>query len=304
MSPWLLIFTMMNHPASCQKITGERIFASDLSWAVPAFSILPRDAIIGYSPAPGSRRIIQYPELKRIGVRFGVPAPPDSEACFEWNMKPVAQEDARLAMLESLRIPSARVEVLGMTNSPAPEGKLQFPLAGLTAASGIDPATPVMWRGYVLYADGRKFSLWARVRISATMSRVVATELLPPGEIVQKTQVRLETYEGFPLRNEVARNLEEVVGRVPHRTIRAGLPVFRTDLSEPFDVQRGEMVEVTAAVGAAQLELDAIAEASGRRGDLISFKNPRSGKTFRARIEGKGKAIVVTGSNRLLARVQ
>ena len=64
------------------------------------------------------------------------------------------------------------------------------------------------------------------------------------------------------------------------------------------------MVEVTAAVGGAQLELDAIAETSGRRGDLISLKNPRSGKIFRARIESKGKAIVVTGANRMLARVQ
>ena len=104
-----------------------------------------------------------------------------------------------------------------MSNAPAPEGKLQFPITGLTVASGIDPATPVMWRGYVLYADGRKFALWARVRISATMSRVVATELLSPGEVVQKSQLRLETYEGFPLRNEAARNLEEVIGRVPHR---------------------------------------------------------------------------------------
>ena len=76
MSPWLLILTIMNTPATCQTVTGERIYASDLSWAIPAFSILPRDTIIGYSPAPGSRRVLQFPELKRLGMRYGVAGHP------------------------------------------------------------------------------------------------------------------------------------------------------------------------------------------------------------------------------------
>ncbi|HYL72692.1 MAG TPA: flagellar basal body P-ring formation chaperone FlgA [Bryobacteraceae bacterium] len=304
MSAWLLFFTMLNHPATCRAVNGERIFAADLSWAVPAFSVIPRDTIIGYSPVPGSRRILQYPELKRIGARFGIPTPPDAEACFEWRLNPVQAEDVRLAMLESLHTPLVRVELLETSQGLAPAGKLEFPLSGLSASAGIDPATPLMWRGYVLYGDRRKFSLWARVRISATMTRVVAKEALPPMGAVEESQIRLETYDGFPLRNDIARNLEEVVGRVPRRTIRAGFPVFRSDLSEPFDVLRGEMVQVTAVSGAAQLELDAIAEASGRRGDSISFRNPRSGKSFRARVEGKGRAAVVARTSSLLARAQ
>jgi flagella basal body P-ring formation protein FlgA len=304
MSAWLLLLTMMNSPTPCRAVNGERIFAADLSWAVPAFSVIPRDTILGYSPVPGSRRIFQYPELKRIGARYGVPTPPDAEACFEWKLKPVLAEDIRLAMLDSLHTPSARVELLEMSQGLSPAGKVEFPLSGLSASAGIDPATPLMWRGYILYGDSRKFSLWARVRVSATMTRVVAKQALPPMGTVEESQVRLETYEGFPLRNDIARNLEEVVGRVPRRTIRAGFPVFRTDLSEPFDVQRGELVQVTAVSGAAQLELDAIAEASGRRGDSISFRNPRSGKSFRARVEGKGKAVVIARTSSLLSRAQ
>jgi len=304
MSAWLFLFTMMNHPATCQAVNGERIFAADLSWAVPAFSVIPRDTILGYSPVPGSRRIFQYPELKRIGARYGINTPADAEACFEWKLKPVLAQDIRQAMLDALQTPSARVELLEMSQGLAPVGKLEFPLSGLSASAGIDPTTPLIWRGYVLYSDKRKFSLWARVRISAAMTRVVAKEALPPMGTVEESQVRLETYQGFPLRNDIARRLEEVVGRVPRRTIRAGFPVCRADLSEPFDVMRGELVQVTAVSGAAQLELDAIAEVSGRRGDSISFKNPRSGKSFRARIEGKGKAVVIARTSSLLARAQ
>ena len=58
-------------------------------------------------------------------------------------------------------------------------------------------------------------------------------------------------------------------------------------------MQRGDLVDVTAISGAAQLHVPALAETPGRQGDMISLKNPRSGKIFRARIEGKDKALVM-----------
>jgi flagella basal body P-ring formation protein FlgA len=142
------------------------------------------------------------------------------------------------------------------------------------------------------------------VKVSAAMPRVIATVPLAAGKPVEKGQVRLETIDDFPLRNDTARALEEVVGRVPRRAVRAGLPVLRSDLAEAFQVERGDTVQVMVLAGAAQLELDALAEASGRQGDVISLRNPRSGKLFRARIDGKGRAIVMVGATGLLARVQ
>jgi flagella basal body P-ring formation protein FlgA len=82
------------------------------------------------------------------------------------------------------------------------------------------------------------------------------------------------------------------------------LPVLRSDLAEAFQVERGDTVEVMVIAGAAQLALDAQAEASGRQGDVIPLRNPRSGKLFRARIDGKGRAVVMVGATGLLARVQ
>ena len=104
---------------------------------------------------------------------------------------------------------------------------MSFPISGLLASTLTGPDTPVTWRGEVLYHGSRKFSIWARVKISATMTRVVATQLILPGQTVTPAQVRIETYDDFPLRNDIARNLEEVVGRMPRRAIREGLPVFR-----------------------------------------------------------------------------
>jgi flagella basal body P-ring formation protein FlgA len=303
MTAWFFLLTMLNHPA-CEFVSGEQIFGADLARLVPAFAVMPRDTVIGYSPAPGARRIFQLAELKRIGARYGVSVSLDSKACFEWKMQIITEDQVRAAIRESLKAPEARVEILAMSNAPAPEGKMSFPQNGLSAATNIDPSTPVTWKGYVLYNATRRFSVWARVKVSATMPRVVAAEPLAAGKPVGKDQIRLETSDDFPLRNDTARSLDEVLGRLPRRAVRAGLPVLRSDLTEAFEVERGDTVEVTALSGAAQLELEATAEASGRQGDVISLRNPRSGKLFRARIEGKGRAIVLVGRTSLMARAQ
>lgn len=275
-------------------IATDRIFGEDLAKALPAFSNkIPGDAVIGYSPSPGARRIFNFPELRRIGAPYGAVVAPNAEACFEWTMQTLTDDLLRAAIRDSLQSPSAHIDVLAVDRSQAPAGKLVFPLSGLLASTLTGPDTPVTWRGEVQYQSSRKFFVWARVKISATMTRVVATELIPPGQTVAPDQVRIETYDDFPLRNDIARNLEEVVGRMPRRPLRPGLPVFRADLIEPFQVLRGDLVDVTAIAGATQLHLPALAETPGRQGDMISLKNQHSGKIFRARVEGKDKALVM-----------
>ncbi len=275
-------------------IANDRIYGEDLARAVPAFlDKIPGDAVIGYSPAPGARRVFKSLELQRIGAPYGVAVAPDAEACFEWSLQTLTDDVVRAAIRESLQSTDARIDVLAISRNQAPVGKISFPISGLLASTLTGPDTPVTWRGEVIYHGSRKFSVWARVKISATMTRVVATQLILPGQTVAPDQVRIETYDDFPLRNDIARNLDEVIGRMPRRAIRVGLPVFRADLIEPLQVQRGDLVDVTAISGAAQLRMPAVAESPGRQGDMITLKNAHSGKTFRARIEGKDKALVM-----------
>jgi flagella basal body P-ring formation protein FlgA len=294
MNVWFLFFNMITHSGPCEMIANDRILGEDLAKALPVFlNKIPGDAVIGYSPMPGARRDFTYSELQRIGAPYGVAVAENAKACFEWNLQPLTDDVIRAAIRDSLQSPDARIDVLAMSGTEAPAGKVSFPVSGLLASTLTGPETPVTWRGEVLYHGSRKFSVWARVKISATTTRVVATQLILPGQNVARDQVRIETYDDFPLRNDIARTLEEVVGRMSRRAIRTGLPVFRSDLIEPLLVQRGDLVEVTAISADTQLHLPALAETSGRQGDMISLKNPRSGTIFRARIEGKDKALVM-----------
>lgn len=304
MTAWLVLLTMINHPEVCQNIQGEWIVGADLARALPAFRTVPAAAALGYSPAPGTRRVFLSPELKRIATKYGVAAPDDARACFEWKVGLITEEAVRAAIRESLHAPAARVEVLSVSKTPAPEGKLEFPLSGLSVSGAVDPATPVLWRGHVGYAGTRQFSVWAKVRVAASMTRVVAVESLASAKPIEKNQVRIESYDEFPLHIDVARDLEQVVGRVTRRLIRANQPVMLTDLAESLQVQRGDRVGVTVISGAARLELEALAETSGKQGDVVTLTNPRSGKSFQARIQGKDRALLVTGPWGFLAGAQ
>ena len=87
-----------------------------------------------------------------------------------------------VAVGESLGVPQARIDILAMSNTPVPEGRLVFPRSGVAAATNTGPSTPVTWRGYVSYNSSRRFEIWARVTMSASLPRVMAVENLLPGK--------------------------------------------------------------------------------------------------------------------------
>jgi flagella basal body P-ring formation protein FlgA len=295
MNAWLVLMTLLPPPGSCQAIHSDQITGEDLARAMPAFTRIPRDAAIANSPAPESQRIFAWPELQRIGRQYGVELPAKSRICFEWQMRPLSADDVRAAIRESLGGGNTRVEVLAISKSKTPEGKLVFPLSGLSASTNVDSTTPVSWRGEVIYDSSHRFTVWARVRLAATMTRVVAKELLLPGQTVDASQVEVQTVDDFPLRNNTTHRLDEVLGHAPLRAIKPGAWVLRADLAEPLQIRRGESVLVTAVSGGAQLRMEAVAENSGKQGEMISLRNPRSGKSFRARVEGKDQAFVIAG---------
>jgi flagella basal body P-ring formation protein FlgA len=91
--------------------------------------------------------------------------------------------------------------------------------------------------------------------------------------------------------------VDRVVGWWPRLIIRAGSPIRTDQLEQPKEVMRGETVHVEVRNGAARIELDAVAEASGSAGESIPLLNRSSGKRFRGRVEGKGRVSVDVAPN-------
>jgi flagellar basal body P-ring formation protein FlgA len=278
--------------AGCLRLEAGQITAADLGAVVPAFSALPGATPLAYAPAPGARRILDAAELARIARRHGLVLERGQEICVESAAEPLDAAELLAALSAALGMPEAKIEIVEYSRYGAPRGAIEFPRAGLAAPPVAQPTAAVLWRGFVRYGGGRRFPIWARVRILVSRECVIAAETLPAGRPIEERQVRLGTYRGFPWSQAPAASLERAVGRAPRRAIPAGAPVPADALEAPYDVGRGQIVAVEVASGDARVKLDGRAGADGRAGQTIPVVNPSSGRRFRAQVEGPGKVLV------------
>ncbi|MDQ6707978.1 MAG: flagellar basal body P-ring formation chaperone FlgA [Acidobacteriota bacterium] len=284
----ILLLAVAVTPAACHSVEGEQILGRDLAAADGRFALMPPDATVGYAPSAGARRILHPSELARVANRYSVPADVFEEVCFDRAARTLDREKMIAAMQVSLALPQARLEITEWSLYPAPAGELVFPRAALTPPhDGV-----ALWRGYVRYGMNRRFPVWARVKIQVSGSHILATEDLKAGVPIEASQLRLETFDGFPGSEPLAQSVEQVTGLAPRRRIHAGSALALSALEQSRDVVRGERVSVEVHAGAAQLAFEGRAESTGRTGQTVSVLNTKSGKKFDAQVAGKGRVVV------------
>jgi flagella basal body P-ring formation protein FlgA len=273
----------------CHPVEGDRIRGADLAAGAAVFSALPADLTIGFAPQPGSRRLFEKFELARIAKVNGLEDIGEMEPmCFERAVAPLDAAAVQAAMRRALDAPDAQIEIVELSKFPAPAGEMVFSRAALTEPPSNTPAT---WSGAVIY-DGGRFPIWARVRIAVHRKRVIATTLLRPGHEIAASDVQLQDSDEFPHSTAPLASLEQAIGKIPRRLISAGAPLMALALDEPNEVEAGQSVVVEVRSGTATVTVEAKAESAGRRGEMLSFRNPASGKVFRARVEDKGRALI------------
>jgi flagella basal body P-ring formation protein FlgA len=286
----LLLATILATPA-CRPV-DDRILARDLAADVPEFASLPADTVLGHAPIPGAVRMIRVPELERLANRYNLQIANPREICLERTVAALTTDKLLTAMRLHPEMAQARIELLEHSRYPVPAGEIVFPSEGLASNAQPNADAPVTWKGYIRYAQDRRFAIWGRVKIRLDQQRLVAVADLRPGQPIEAGQVRFENFAGAPARKQGIETLDQVVGRLPRRIIRAGSPILPGSIEDPPEVQRGEMVHVEVRSGATRLMLIGRAEAAGRRGESISIRNLESGRTFSARIADKGKVMV------------
>jgi|SRR5579864_2098835 len=272
--------------AGCLAVNAalDHVTAGDLSPAFPGLEALPPETPLALAPAPGVTRLFRIPELRRIAARFDVPVP-NAEICVE---RPVAPLDPdTLLEIFKKELPGARIEILEFTHRPVPVGSLEFRASGLREG----PAGS-LWTGSVRYGGTHQFPIWARVKVLATVQRVIALRDLRPGQAITPDLVRIETREESPQAGDFAQSIDQVTGKWPRVLVRAGAAIRAGQLQIPPDVTQGESVRVEVQNGAAHLEMEAQAERSGTTGEIIPVRNLTSQKRFQARVEGKGRVSV------------
>jgi flagellar basal body P-ring formation protein FlgA len=274
----------------CLVVDGERFTAGELAKAVPAFSAAPSGALLGYSPAPGMQRTLRQPELQTLARSQGITLDSPASLCIVRFSTVLSSEEVGRAIAASLDGANARFELIDFSRTPIPRGRLEFPRAGLTRPR---PGEPAVWKGRVVYSGVKSVSVWAKVRVSASTVTVVAAKDLPAGKAIEASDLGLQTSEAHPFEKSSLDKIEDAVGLAPRRSLRAGDPIAARMLSAANDVARGDQVEVIAQSGGARLKFIAVAETGGSKGARVLLKNPENGKRFPARVEAKGRAIIL-----------
>jgi flagella basal body P-ring formation protein FlgA len=286
-----LLFALLQ-PLACHTVDSDWIHGQDLAKAVPALATIAPDAKISPSPLPGQQRVFHVPELQRIARAYRLPGESAEDICFAWATAVPDRKQIEAAMQKTLAGRNAQIEIVESSLLGVPKGEMFFPLTGLTLVTN-QGAT--MWRGYVQYAETRRFPVWARVVLTVTEQHVVAAKELAAGEVLDKNDLKVENYQGPLLRETYLNSPEQAEGMKVRSMVRAGSPLLEPMLETPYEVNRGDLVNAVVENGAARLEVQALAESSGRKGQVISLRNMRSGRSFHGRVEEKGTVLVVPG---------
>ena len=278
---------------ACFTLSGPNITAGELSQAVPGMTPRNPSAVVSYSPNPGVKRVFHPFELNQLLRRIGFAgAAVRDDVCFERTAAPLKSNVVEEAMRRSLGA-GAHIEILEISRFAAPPGLIVFPLETL----GPPPVS--LWRGFVEYDGHKKFAIWARAKVTVDAMRVVALQKLQAGIPIQSDLVTLKRVNEFPKERAESPSFEEVVHSVPRRTIPALSTISSEAIEVAADVSKGDRVVVKVHSGRAQLAFEAEAAGSAHRGQMVSLKNPESGRLFRARVEGPDKAVVTTISEKL-----
>lgn len=277
-------------PATCAPVEHDPITAGDLAAFLPVFAGINPDTQITPAPVPGARRVFRPLELTSLAKGFGLLPGAVGEICFEWPLEIPAR--ARLVAAMQAILPNARIEILETSLHPAPRGRIEFRREDLGAPARPTDPTPVVWRGNVIYGDDHRFEIWARVRVTGPVNRVVAAQPIHQGAPIQPGQLRVESSTGFPGAGDIASRFDQVTGRIALRNIAAGAEIHLGQLQQPPDIRRGDSVLIEVLSNSARLAFTGKSESDGRKGDLVSIRNLHSNRIFRARVDGKDRALV------------
>src|SRR5580704_17184371 len=124
------------NPAECQIVDRDYVVAGDLVAAVPAFAQMPSDFSLGYLPTSGAARILHGIDLQRIAKNRGIAIDGLPDICFQRRTFVPSAEQIRKAMLDSLDINGAKIEIASSSQHPMPVGEVVFPREGFQLPQG------------------------------------------------------------------------------------------------------------------------------------------------------------------------
>ncbi len=260
------------------------------------------ETIIGPAPPPGRSIAIEAGQLAYIAHLYDVDWKPVSgveRTTVERAGRPLThdeiEEPIRRSLVDAGAPASVAIELANLTPILVPP--LSFPTVAVEA-SNYDLASERFSADVVISTDGMQTQR-TRVagRIVKMVTAVVATRRLDPGDVITASDLRTMPVADRRGTGSVAKDISEVVGQTPKRSIMTGQPVATADLGAPIMVPKGATVVLLLETPNMSLAAQGLALGAGGRDDVIQVMNPVSKAVVAARVTGTGRAVVLPGSS-------
>ncbi len=155
-----------------------------------------------------------------------------------------------------------------------------------TGAGDRVPVAVRVYQGDTILASGS-----TRVGVEVRRTVMVARRTLQRADTISDEGISIET-RWVPA-SMVPASPEGGVGSVARARVEVGAIIEQRQVEAPVVVRRGDLVSVDCVCGTVVVRTNARALENGRDGEVVTLQSLTSKKTYQARMNGAGKAVLV-----------
>ncbi|MFO0834676.1 MAG: flagellar basal body P-ring formation chaperone FlgA [Phycisphaerales bacterium] len=211
---------------------------------------------------------------------------------------PIVRRLIEERIVAALRVPAADVKLTFEDRDAELLNTSTLGRASDIALVGSSPEQPI---SVTLY-EGDKIAASGSVRVGVRVRRMAAvlSDDLKRGEEISAAKVTGE--ERWLPHTVDCVSVEDAMGRVAKAALPQGKVLEASDVQAPLVVKKGELVRVHCVNGSFVLKTTARAMGDGRLGELVTLQPVGSARTFQARMDAPGIAVLAsTGVDDALA---
>lgn len=253
---------------------------------------------IAYAPAPGKRAVFDARWLSRVARAYGL----------KW--RPAGIRDQTVVKRESFVIGREEIEdailaaLIDRGAEPGLNVELSNRIVRLHIAGGemaaiavedvvFEPRTKRFTAIIVAPADDPSAK---RIRVTGRLIKISEVPVLArrvmSGEIIGKGDIKWIKVRSSRLQRDIILNAGDLIGKSPHRGLRADIPVRTSEVRRPLMVSKRSLVTIVLRAPSMLLMSQGRALEQGSKGDTIRVINTQSNKVIEAEIIGPGRVTV------------
>ena len=293
----LLGAVLLATPAGAATLKPYSALTSGMVRLSDLWDGVENDRPLGPAPAPGSRLLVEAPQLDAIARQFGVAwrASSVDRAVLERPGQLLGREQALAVLHPALQAagmaPNADLELSGWAPPMVP---LQGCAAPEVAQADFERVTGRFTALLSIPCEGQP-PVQARIvgRITETTELPVAARRLLAGTVLTAADLQPGRVRTGEVRADSVRVPQQAVGMAVRHATSAGQMLLLADLVRPPMIEKGAVVRLALETGGLSLAAQGIATETGALGERIKVMNVGSRMVLDAEITGPGRVRVI-----------